>query len=143
MNEDIAYTVTWSDSASRIAADSPVNNPLSVKIKRSRAPARWRRQVAVTAGQEIAKADIDAGKLKFAPAANANGNRLCLVHIPGRDDGGTANGGADLDPTPNTVTFNVTPVADAPDARPIDKPLLPVDAKTNITIVLDVSGSMD
>ena len=31
-----------------------------------------------------------------------------------QDDGGTANGGVDLDPTPNTITVNVTSVNDAP-----------------------------
>ena len=31
-----------------------------------------------------------------------------------QDDGGTANGGVDLDPTPNTMTINVTAVNDAP-----------------------------
>ena len=31
-----------------------------------------------------------------------------------QDNGGTANGGVDLDPTPNTITINVTPVNDAP-----------------------------
>ena len=36
------------------------------------------------------------------------------LHVPGRDNGGTANGGVDLDPTPNTMTVNVTPVNDAP-----------------------------
>ena len=36
----------------------------------------------------------------------------------------------------------MTPVADAPDARPINKPLVPADSKMNITMVIDVSGSM-
>ena len=31
-----------------------------------------------------------------------------------RDNGGTDFGGVDLDPTPNTLTFDVTPVNDAP-----------------------------
>ena len=31
-----------------------------------------------------------------------------------QDNGGTANGGIDLDPTPNTLSFNVTPVNDMP-----------------------------
>ena len=31
-----------------------------------------------------------------------------------QDDGGTANGGVDTDPTPNTITVNVTSVNDAP-----------------------------
>src|SRR5690606_24794610 len=31
-----------------------------------------------------------------------------------QDNGGTANGGVDLDPTPNTITIDVTSVNDAP-----------------------------
>ena len=31
-----------------------------------------------------------------------------------RDNGGTANGGADLDASANTITINVTAVNDAP-----------------------------
>ncbi len=31
-----------------------------------------------------------------------------------QDDGGTANGGVDLDQSPNTITVNVTAVNDAP-----------------------------
>ena len=31
-----------------------------------------------------------------------------------QDDGGTANGGVDLDASPNTITVNVTAVNDAP-----------------------------
>ena len=33
-----------------------------------------------------------------------------------KDDGGTANGGIDLDPTPNIIQINVTSVNDAPTA---------------------------
>ena len=59
-------------------------------------------------------ADITGGLLKFTPAANANGNGYASFTFQVQDNGGTANGGVDLDPTPNTMTVNVTPVNDAP-----------------------------
>jgi Ca2+-binding RTX toxin-like protein len=70
--------------------------------------------VAVTAGQEVTKAQLDAGQLVFTPAANANGTGYANFTFQVRDDGGTANGGVDLDQSPNTITFNVTAVNDAP-----------------------------
>ncbi|MEZ5902944.1 MAG: cadherin-like domain-containing protein [Alphaproteobacteria bacterium] len=69
--------------------------------------------VAVTAGQEIAAADIP--NLAFTPAANENGAGYDNFTFQVRDDGGTANGGINLDGTANTVTIDVTPVNDAPD----------------------------
>ena len=54
--------------------------------------------IAVTAGQLVAAADIAAGLLRFAPAANANGAGYASLTFQVQDDGGTANGGVDLDP---------------------------------------------
>ncbi len=51
------------------------------------------------------------GTLTFKPAANANGNALVTVQL--RDNGGTANGGADTS-DPQTFTITVTAVNDAP-----------------------------
>ena len=45
-------------------------------------------------------ADISAGKLKFTPAANANGAGYATFTFQVQDDGGTANGGVDLDQSP-------------------------------------------
>ena len=45
-------------------------------------------------------ADINGGKLMFTPAANANGAGYASFTFQVQDDGGTANGGVDLDPTP-------------------------------------------
>ena len=59
-------------------------------------------------------ADIAAGKLKFFPAANANGAGYASFNFQVRDDGGTANGGVDLDRQANTITVDVTSVNDAP-----------------------------
>src|SRR5204862_409179 len=65
-------------------------------------------------GQLIAVADITGNKLVFMPAANANGTGYASFTFQVQDDGGTANGGVNLDPTPNTLTVNVTAVNDAP-----------------------------
>ena len=48
------------------------------------------------------------------PAANANGTPYTTFTFQVQDDGGTANGGVDLDQSPNTMTVNVTSVNDAP-----------------------------
>ncbi len=72
--------------------------------------------VAVTAGQEVAVADIAAGHLVYTPVPNANNvlNAAPTFTFQVRDSGGTANGGANLDATPNTLTLNIVPVNDLP-----------------------------
>src|SRR5205085_751640 len=70
--------------------------------------------VAVTAGQFVSVADIAAGNLVFAPVANANGAGYASFTFQVEDDGGTANGGVDLDPSANTFSIGVTSVNDAP-----------------------------
>jgi VCBS repeat-containing protein len=59
-----------------------------------------------------AQPTIDAsGQLTYTPAPNANGSAIVTVIL--KDDGGTANGGADAS-APQTFTINVTAVNDAP-----------------------------
>ncbi len=70
--------------------------------------------VPVTVNQEISAADLSAGLLKFTPVANDNGVNYASFTFQVRDDGGTANNGIDLDPTPNTISFEVIPINDAP-----------------------------
>src|SRR5205814_1682829 len=70
--------------------------------------------VAVTAGQSISAANIASGNLRFTPPADANGTGYASFTFQVQDDGGTANGGVDLDETPNTITVDVTAVNDAP-----------------------------
>ena len=70
--------------------------------------------VAVGAGQFVSVADITGGLLKFTPAANANGTAYATFTFQVRDNGGTANGGVDLDPSPKTITINVTAVNNPP-----------------------------
>ncbi|MFC3071032.1 beta strand repeat-containing protein [Phenylobacterium soli] len=111
--EDGTYTFAASDFGFTDPNDSPANSLMAVKI--TTLPGAGSLQlngVAVTAGQTIQAADI--GNLTFTPAANANGTGYANLTFQVQDDGGTANGGVDLDPTANTFTFNVTPVNDAP-----------------------------
>ena len=63
--------------------------------------------VAVTAGQVVTVANINAGNLVFTPAANANGVGYANVTFSVRDAAST------YDAAPNTLTFNVTAVNDA------------------------------
>ena len=74
------------------------------------------RRARCAPASSIALADIAGGLLKFTPAANANGAGYASFTFQVQDNGGTANGGVDLDPTPNTITVNVTSVNDAPTA---------------------------
>ncbi|MBV5309134.1 S-layer family protein [Chromatium okenii] len=61
----------------------------------------------VTLNQEISKTDIDAGKLKFIPVANANGLSYATFNFKVSD-------GTDYSTSENTITINVTAVNDAP-----------------------------
>src|SRR5262245_9363588 len=70
--------------------------------------------VAVSAGQAVEAADIAAGLLRFTPAPDANGTGYASFTFQVQDNGGTANGGVDLDPTARTMTLNVTAVNDPP-----------------------------
>jgi cadherin-like protein/Big-like domain-containing protein len=68
----------------------------------------------ISAGSEITAASIAAGNLRFSPVPNGNATPYTSFTFQVRDNGGTANGGVDLDPTPNTLTIHVTPVNDPP-----------------------------
>ena len=78
--------------------DSPANALLAVKITTLPvAGSLTDNGSAVTAGQFVVGADITAGKLVFTPAANANGTGYASFTFQVQDNGGTANGGVDLD----------------------------------------------
>jgi hypothetical protein len=62
---------------------------------------------AVSPGEVISVLDINAGKLVFAPDANAFGIPYASFAFQVQDDGGTANGGLDTDPNAKTMTVNV------------------------------------
>ena len=70
--------------------------------------------VALTAGQRIDRADLEANLLTYTPIGNMFGIGLDLIQFRVQDDGGTANRGVDTDATGNSLVFNVVPVNDEP-----------------------------
>lgn len=107
--QSVPYTFTSADFGFTDPNDIPANTISSVVI--STLPASGTltlNGVAVTAGQEIALADLT--KLQFT---DTNGTAASFT-FKVRDNGGTANGGIDLDPTPNTITINISNVNHAP-----------------------------
>ncbi|HZV53953.1 MAG TPA: tandem-95 repeat protein, partial [Rhodocyclaceae bacterium] len=114
-NEDTAYTFTGADFGFTDPNDAPANTLLAVRISTlPGAGTLTDNGVAVTAGQFVSVADINAGKLVFTPALSANGAGYASFTFQVQDDGGIANGGTDLDQSPNIITINVTPVNDPP-----------------------------
>src|SRR5439155_897675 len=113
--EDTAYTFTTSDFGFSDPADTPANALLNVQITTLPGNGTLTDDgVAVTAGQLVSASDISSGKLVFTPAANANAAGYASFTFQVQDDGGTLDGGVDLDPTPRTMTVDVTSVNDAP-----------------------------
>src|SRR5213075_829347 len=114
--EDHVYTFSTADFGFSDPTDAPSPNSLqAVKITTLPGPGTLTDDsVAVTAGQFVSAADISGNKLKFTPAANANGTGYASFTFQVQDDGGTANSGVDLDQSANTMTIDVTSVNDAP-----------------------------
>ena len=94
--------------------------------ERRRVPIASSRPGPVSAGTIIPVAAITAGQFTFTPAAGASGTPYTSFTFQVQDNGGTAGGGVDLDPSPNTMTINVGGLNDPP-----------VGADNAITIVED------
>src|SRR5947208_9050223 len=56
----------------------------------------------------VSVADINAGHLVFAPAANANGNGYASLTFQVQDNGGTTGSGHDSNPVTNTPRMQFT-----------------------------------
>ncbi|MBK9984673.1 MAG: hypothetical protein IPP15_20300 [Saprospiraceae bacterium] len=113
--EDIGYVFAVADWGFNDPLDEPQNAFLAVKITTLPASGSIKLSgVNVSAGQFIPVTSLMSGSLTFIPLLNDNGSPYTTFTFQVQDDGGVSNGGIDLDPTPNTITFNVTPVNDAP-----------------------------
>src|SRR5262249_50157858 len=116
--EDQIYTFAPSDFIFFDLQDSPANALKAVKITALPSSGTLTlNNVPVPVGTFVNASDIAAGNFKFVPPANfppanSSGNSLFKFQI--QDDGGTANGGVDLDPNEDGFNFNVTRVNDAP-----------------------------
>lgn len=105
--EDATYTFSAADFGFTDPLDNPPNTLLSVKI--TTLPAKGDILLGVTpvtAGDFIPVASIPT--LTYTPDAGETGSPYTTFTFQVRDNGGTAGGGVDLDPTPKTITFNVT-----------------------------------
>ncbi len=78
--------------------------------------------VAFSAGNFVNAYDISIGLLTYVPAANASGTAVASFTFRVQDDGGTASGGIDNDPSANTIAINITAVNDAPMATNLSTP---------------------
>ncbi|MDJ0786718.1 MAG: Ig-like domain-containing protein [Myxococcota bacterium] len=111
--EDTGYVFTVAD----FGLNDPLDGDALLEIVVTTAPAAGTLTNGVTVltgGETVSAAAINAGDLVFTPLPGENGVGYASFDFQVRDDGGTANGGVDLDPTPNTVTIDVTAVNNAP-----------------------------
>ena len=113
--EDTTFTFNASNFGFSDPLDMPQNAFFAVKIATlPQAGSLTDGGTVIKAGAFVPVTDINAGKLKFVPVANANGTTYAAFTFQVQDNGGTANGAVDLDPTPRKMTISVTSVNDAP-----------------------------
>ena len=114
--EDTTYVFSGSEFGFSDSGDSPPNQFLAVKISSVLLAGSFLLNGnVVSAGTFISASEIAAGHLTFAASQNENGGSYASLTFQVQDDGGTAGGGVDLDPTPNTLSINVGRVNDAPE----------------------------
>jgi hypothetical protein len=108
-SENSTYTFAAGDFGFSDPNDSPPNNLLAVEITTLPTVGTLTDGgTPVVAGEFISVTDINAGLLVYTPATNTTGSPFDSFTFQVQDDGGTANGGTDTDPTPRTLTINVT-----------------------------------
>jgi hypothetical protein len=113
--EDAPFTFVRANFGFTDPNDTPANAFQAVKITTVATDGKLKLNgVDVTAGQIITVADIDAAKLQFFPDANETGTPYATFTFQVQDNGGTANGGVDLDQSADTMTVNVNSVNDEP-----------------------------
>src|SRR5437899_6252940 len=96
--EDTDYTFAAVDFGFSDPNDSPANALQAVEITTlPLAGTLKNNSMEVTAYELIEVLDIRRVNLKSCPAANANGLAYASFTFQVQDDGGTANGGVDLD----------------------------------------------
>jgi len=107
LSSDSTYTFTTADFGFSDPSDSPPNALLAVKITTLPATGVLTNLgQAVTAGQFISAADIQAGRLQFTPVSYAVGPNHDSFTFQVQDNGGTSGGGSDLDASPNLFSFS-------------------------------------
>jgi hypothetical protein len=146
--QDVSLTLGAAAFGFTDPADSPANALQSVRI--TSLPGAGALQLlggAVTAGQEIAAADLAAGNLQFVPGTSETGTGYASFNFQVRDDGGTVDGGVDLDPTANVITIDVAALALEPlplagEPEPLALALMVDEADATFGLVDDGNGTL-
>jgi len=131
--EDTPYSFNSGDFGFSDVNDTPPDNFQAVRIT----------TLPTNGTLELSGVPVTAGLLTFSPDLNDNGVGYADFTFQVQDDGGTTNGGVDFDTVPNTITFDVTPVNDAPFDLTLSSTFLPEGISTwNIGTItgLDVDG---
>jgi hypothetical protein len=118
MLEGDSYIFSVADFGFSDPSDSPAANSL-LAVKMTTVPGAGtgtftNNGVTVNAGDSVSAANIAAGLLVFTPTAHSTGAPEATFTFQVQDNGGTANGGVDLDPSADSVSINVNAVNDAP-----------------------------
>src|SRR4051812_1465123 len=104
--EDTDYTFGTADFGFSDPADSPPNGFAAGTITNIAGSGTLNLSCgAVTNRQSVSVTAITAGNLKFDPAPGANGAGYATFDFQVPDNGGTAGGGIDLNPSANMIIF--------------------------------------
>lgn len=113
--ENIPYVFKEADFGFSDPGDTPPNNFQAVKISSlPTAGTLTDNGVTVTVSQFVSVTDINKNLLKFIPATNRFATAYSSFTYQVQDDGGTANGGVNTDPTARAMTINVNHVNQPP-----------------------------
>jgi hypothetical protein len=114
IDEDTPRVLAIDDFGFDDPLDQPPNAPRAVRIE---APPSAGKLLLdgrpVDPGQEIGIADLEAGRLVYRPPTDVHGAALAAIDFRLRDDGGTVDGGIDLDPVLRSLMIDVVSVDDA------------------------------
>jgi len=106
--QNTPYAFTAADFGFTDPNDSPANTLLAVKITSLPTDGTLTNNGnPVAVNDFISIADINAGFLVFTPDLNETGTGYASFNFQVQDNGGVLNGGVDLDPSANTITFDV------------------------------------
>ncbi len=113
--EDSRYPFKVSDFGFSDPKDNPAHSLASVLIVALPVEGTlFLNDKALGGPTEVPVSAIKNGSFVYIPPIDANGSAVASFTFQVRDNGGVANGGTNLDPSPNTLNFDVKSVNDAP-----------------------------
>ncbi|HEY4308987.1 MAG TPA: Ig-like domain-containing protein [Pirellulales bacterium] len=132
LSQGAPYTFGVADFGFSDAGDNPANSFQAVKITTLPAIGNLTDNgVAVTAGQYVSVTDITAGKLQYSVTTIPGGAASTSFTFQVQDNGGTAGGRVDTDPSPKTMTIDLSHVDLTP---PTVAAVTPLGASTGVSV---------